>query len=163
MFGPYELCEWLRAQIIADLAACGSEPVSTTYPGVGLVAWDDCCGQLVVSPDRIYRTQQFPLEDTTDERCSGGAIAVSLLATLVRCVPGPDDRGNPPKPAALSAAHKVVLDDAAIVWGSISAPINPEWSRASLSQTFVGNEGGCVAIESRVTIGVESELWCGVC
>ncbi len=164
MMGPYELCEWLRSAVEADLLACGSDPVTTTYPGVGLVAWDDCCGQLVVSPERIYRSVEFPLEDTTDERCTGGTIAVAMVVTLVRCVPGPDDMGNAPKAAALSAAHKVVLDDAAIVWRSVSGPLgSDEWDRAAVSQVFVGNEGGCVAIETRVTIGIESELWCDDC
>lgn len=161
--GPYELCEWLQAAILGELDACGSEPVSTTYVGVGLVAWDDCCGQLVVTPERVFRTQEFPNEDTTDEACYGGTIAVTLLATLVRCVPVPDDSGNPPKAADLSAAHKAVLDDAAIVWQAMSGEIDDEWDRASLSQSFVGGEGGCIAIESRVTIGVESELWCVDC
>ena len=125
--GPYELCEWLRSSIEADLIACGSEPITNTYNGVGLIAWDDCCGQLVVTPERIYRSQEFPNEDTTDERCHAGTIAVTLLASLVRCVP------------------------------------SPEWDRAALSQTFVGNQGGCIAIESRVTIGVQSEDWCTGC
>ncbi len=164
-FGPYELCEWLQASILAELDQCGSEPISTTYPGVGLVAWDDCCGQLVVTPERIYRTQEFPLEDTTDARCSAGTIAVDLLASLVRCVPTLDDSGRPPTPAALSAAHKRVLDDAAIIWTAMSCPLDPsmEWDRASLSQVFSGGEGGCITIESRVTIGVASELWCLDC
>ena len=103
-YGPFELCEWLRSSIEADLAACGSEPVTTTYSGVGLIAWDDCCGQLVVAPERIFRSVDFPSEDTTDERCYAGSIAVTLLASLVRCVPSPDDRGNAPKPAALAAS-----------------------------------------------------------
>jgi hypothetical protein len=156
---PYELCEWLRSAIHADLLACGADEVTTTYPGVGLVAWDDCCGQLVVSPERIYRSQEFPLEDTTDERC-GLWIAVALTATLVRCVPGPDDRGTPPSATVLAEAHKSILDDAAIVWRSMTGPLDPDWERSSVSQTFVGNEGGCIAIESRVVIGVPQSEWC---
>lgn len=163
MYSPYDLCEWLQAAILGELDACSSTPVTTTYVGVGLVAWDDCCGQLVVTPERVYRTEAFPAEDTTDETCAAGTIAVSLLATLVRCVPTPDDRGNSPTPKALADAHRAVLDDAAIMWRAMSGEIDPEWDRASLSQTFVGGEGGCIAIESRVTIGVESELWCSDC
>jgi hypothetical protein len=84
---------------------------------------------------------------------------------LVRCVPSPDDRGNAPKPEALAAAHKAILDDAAIVWQSMASALPPEWEwdRSSLSQSFIGNEGGCVAIESRVTIGVDADSWCGYC
>lgn len=163
-FGPYELCEWLQAAILAELDCCGSAPVTTTYPGVGLVAWDDCCGQLVVTPERIYRSQIFPQEDTTDERCYDGTVAVALLATLVRCVPTVDDLGNAPSPEALSKAHKAVLDDAAIVWRALVGPLlDPEWDRSTVSQNFVGSEGGCIAIESRVVIGVPSVQWCLEC
>lgn len=161
--GPYELCEWLQAAIIAELDACGRDAPTTTYPGVGLIAWDDCCGQLVVSPERIYRTQVFPQEDTTDERCSGGTVAVDLLASLVRCVPSPDDRGRAPSATALAAAHKLILDDAAVCWQAMAGSLPDEWERAAISQTFAGNEGGCVAIENRITIGIASELWCIGC
>lgn len=161
--GPYELCEWLQAGILAELQACNRGPVTTTYPGVGLVAWDDCCGQLVVTPERIYRSEIFPQEAITDEQCDAGDIAVAMVATLVRCVPTPDDRGHLPTAAALAAAHKIVLDDAAVVWAAMSAPINPEWSRAALSQQFTGGQGGCIAIDTRVIIGVSSDLWCLDC
>lgn len=164
-YTQFDLCEWLLGGILAELDACSSEPITTAYSGAGLVAWDDCCGQLVVTPERVYRTQEFPIEDTTDERCSGGTIAVQLLATLVRCVPSPDDSGNPPNSAALSAAHKRILDDGAICWQAMSSPLDPdlEWERAGLAQTIVGGEGGCIAIESRVTIGVEANVWCVDC
>lgn len=162
-FGPYELCEWMQASILGEHERCGRDPVTTTYPGVGLVAWDDCCGQLVVSPERIFRSVEFPTEDTTDEKCHAGMIAVDLVASLVRCVPVPNDRGTPPSAAELGAAHKAILDDAAIVWQAVSVPLDPEWERAGLSQTFGGGEGGCISIETRVTIGVDLSLWCFDC
>ena len=164
-FGPFELCEYVQSSILAALDDCGRGAVTTTYPGVGLIAWDDCCGQLVVSPERIYRSDVFPSEATTDERCNAGTIVVDILASLVRCVPVPGDTGRPPTASALSAAHKVILDDAGVVWSAVSAPlpVENEWERSSISQSFAGGEGGCISIETRLTIGVESERWCGIC
>jgi hypothetical protein len=161
--GPYELCEWVQASILGELERCESDPVTTTYPGVGLVAWDDCCGQLVVSPERIFRSVQFPTEDTTDEKCYAGIIAVDLLASLVRCVPVPNDRGMPPSASELASAHKRLLDDAAIVWQAVTGDLDSEWERSGVAQTFSGGQGGCVAIETRLTIGVDSSTWCYDC
>ena len=164
-YGPFELCEWMRGLILAELDECARPAITTTYSGVGIVAWDDCCGQLVVSPERIYRTTTFPGETAEPEYCCfGGTIAVPLLATLVRCVPVPDDRGRPPKADALAAAHKAILDDAAVVWQAVSRPAMPnEWERAIVSQSFIGAEGGCISIETRLTVGVEAAQWCTEC
>jgi hypothetical protein len=163
--GPFEVCEFVRAGIEADLIECGRQPVTTTYPGVGIVPWDDCCGQLVVGPERIFRTVSFPTEVATDEQCYGGDIAVSLLVTLVRCIPVPSSKGRVPTAAAIAAAHKNLLDDAAVVWKSVTAPypVEYEWERALVDQQFVGASGGCIAVETRLTVGVSAEQWCGVC
>ena len=164
-FGPYEVCEWFLTGSLSELERCGSDPITTAYVGVGLAAWDDCCGQLVVTPERMYRSVEFPSEDTTDDRCDGATIAIEVVATLVRCVPTLDDYGKPPSAAALTAAHKRVLDDAAILWRSFTAPlpVEFEWSRGNVRQSAIDTTGGCVAVETRATIGVESATWCLDC
>lgn len=153
----FEVAEYWRAVVLAALDVSGADPVTTTYTGVGLVAWDDCCGQLVMTPERVYRSVQFPLEAVEPERCWTGHEAVELLCTLVRCVPVPDDRGRAPSPAALSAAHAKVLADAQTVWCAMSSeiPADREWERSTLRQTFVGGLGGCISVETRMTVGVE--------
>lgn len=159
---PYSVCDALRAQVLAALDANPeSDPVTTTYTGVGLVAWDDCCGQLVVTPERIFRYLTFPNEATADEQCFGGELGVVVAVTLVRCVPTPDDSGRPPTAARLQVAHERVLDDAAIVWNSLVGPLpDPLWERASVSQEFTGSEGGCISINTRLTVGVGAIDWC---
>ena len=37
------------------------------------------------------------------------------------------------------------------------------WERANQGQTFVGAEGGCIGVETRITVGVDGELWCAEC
>lgn len=164
-FGPYEVCEFFLATILAELDRCDADEITHAYPGIGVPVWDNVCGQLVVTPERVYRSSTFPTEDTTDERCEQGSIAVTVLAQLVRCVPTIDSQGRAPSQARLAEAHKRILDDAAIVWNAMSAPLPTayEWERAYLRQTPVVPSGGAVAIETRATIGMEAWKWCGSC
>jgi hypothetical protein len=37
-----------------------------------------------------------------------------------------------------------------------------DWDKAALSQQYVGADGGCVGVETRVTVGVPVGKW-GVC
>lgn len=133
--------------------------IQRAYIAVGSIAWDDCCGMLVVAPERVYRSQTFPAEFVGPEYCVGGFIVVDLVALLVRCVPTVDDRGRAPSAAALDAAYKDLMDDAAVVWNSILCCDFEDWERGAVSQTFVGADGGCVAVETRVTLGLEQQRW----
>tara|TARA_R110002167_G_scaffold12153_2_gene52069 strand:+ start:202 stop:699 length:498 start_codon:yes stop_codon:yes gene_type:complete len=161
-YGPFKFCEYWRELIIAEMFADARPPITTTYSGVGVVSFDDPCGQLVVSPERIFRYVVFPIEATDEEQCNQGHIGVDLLCTLVRCVPVMDERGRPPTPAALSLAHASVLDDSQSIWEAVSAPIPvaKEWSRALVDQTFIGGDGGTIAVETRWTIGLNEAVWC---
>ena len=157
----FPLCEDWRADILAQMTADGRAAIPTSYSGVGTAAWDDVCGQLVVSPERVYRSVQFPLDAVEAENCYVGQVAVDLLCTLVRCVPVLDDLGRPPSPDALSGAHRAILEDAASIWRAVSQPlVDPEHERASVTQLFVGGEGGAVGVETRWTIGLDAVDWC---
>ena len=129
--------------------------------GIGQIAWDDCCGQLVVTPELVFRSDVFPSEMTGDEQCDIWDVGVNLLVSLNRCVPGPDDMGRPPSAMALQTAHESILRDAAIIWATVEAPFpdSYEWERALLRQTILGGFGGCVAVETRFTLGVSSVMW----
>lgn len=156
----YSVSNWLLCEITAALSNCGREPFGRTFVGAGLIAWDDCCGMLVVSPERVYRYQAFPAELNDLEDCYGGDIAVNLVALAVRCVPTVDDRGRAPSVADLDAAYKEILEDAAVIWGAVSnCDLPDEWLRSSVSQAFVGADGGCIGVETRVTIGLPQRAW----
>lgn len=133
--------------------------VQRAYVAAGAVAWDDCCGMLVVAPERVFRSVTFPVEMTDRELCFGGSLVVELVVLLVRCVPTVDDRGRAPSGHALDAAYRDLLEDAAVVWNAVLCCDNDEWERAAISQTFVGAEGGCVGVETRIVVGLEQSRW----
>lgn len=155
----YDLANWWKCCIERHLQAVDADPVQA-YVGVAEVAWDDCCGQLVIAPERVFRSVDFPAENTGEEFCYGGELVVNLVALLVRCVPTVDDRGRAPSAKALDDAHKAFLRDAATVWRAVTCCDMPEdWERSSVAQTFVGAQGGCVAVETRWTVGVNQQVW----
>jgi len=130
------------------------------YVGAGTIAWDNCCGMLVVAPERIYRSIAFPDEASGQEFCFDGQLAHEMVVVLVRCAPTVDDRGRAPTTQALNDAYRELLEDAAVVWNTIvCADLPDEWSRANVSQTFVGADGGCIAVETRLVIGVPQVIW----
>lgn len=157
---PHSVGTWLLCLVRDALVAANSAPISHAYVGAGVIAWDDCCGTLVVAPETVYRSESFPTENTTEDFCWGGEIALSLVVLLVRCVPVVDDRGRAPTSAELDDAYKALLVDAATVWDAIvCAELPDEWERASVRQTFVGAEGGCIGVETRLTLGIEQKSW----
>lgn len=157
---PHTIANWALCLVGDALINANRPEVQRAYVAAGQVAWDDCCGMLVAAPERTYRSVEFPVEFTAEEDCYLGVIVVELVVLLVRCVPTVDDRGRAPAAEALDAAYRSLLDDAAVVWNAlICADLYDEWQRANLSQTFVGADGGCIGVETRVTIGVPWTRW----
>lgn len=159
----FDIADYFRGEIEAELADCSREPVQRSYVAAGEIAWDDCCGMLVVAPERIYRTSSFPEEDTTEDLCSERNLAVDLVALIVRCVPTVDDRGRAPSAAALQTAYREIIEDGAVVLNAVMAPLPSRWERANVSQTFTGAQGGCIGVETRFTIGTEQPIWTVCC
>lgn len=164
-FDPKSVCDYWLAACLAELESCGCDPINLAYSGVGIPVWDDCCGQLVVGIDNVYRSQSFPAEDSSDERCGGEVVVCVVNATLVRCVPTVDDRGRVPTQEQMADAYGRVLQDQGVMWRAMSGPlpVTYEWERAFVRQASVVPTGGCVAIETRATIGIDAPRWCAVC
>lgn len=161
---PYTVAASVLAFVQNALDAA-ERPVAKTLVAVGGFVVDDCCaGHLAVAPERIWRTgRRWPEEASADDTCGDNPIAVDLVVRLDRCVPVVQTNGNPPDAAKVEAAHAVILGDAAIIWNALASAdiLDPdEWERANLNQQFLPAEGGCLAIETRVTFGVPSDLWC---
>lgn len=154
------VCTAVLEVCAAQLAECERAAVDS-YVAAGIIAWDNCCGLLVTAPERVYRTGSFPTEGPDPNGCFDGLIAVNVVVLLLRCVPVLNDKGAPPTPAELNAAYGEVLIDAAIIWNTLESFVGYE--TANLSQTFVGAEGGCIGVETRITVGVDGERWCGAC
>lgn len=156
----HSVADWFLCHVQAELRNANRDDVKRAYVGAGSVAWDDCCGTLVVAPERVYRSQVFPGEFVDREVCDSGWLNVDLMVMLLRCVPTVDDRGRVPSNDALDEAYKRFLEDAGIVWNALQcAQLPDDWEKAMLSQTFVGADGGCVAVESRMIVGVPQSKW----
>lgn len=152
------VCETIRSYVATRLTACGFT-ISSTFVGAGLIAWDDCCGMLVVVPERIFRSAVWPIEGPDPQGCYEGQVAIQLTVLWLACMPTVDDRGRPPAVAAMSKAYNEFLAAAAVIWNSLAA-LPFDWEATGLNQTFLGTEGGCIGVESRLTVGVDEELWC---
>lgn len=159
-----DVCELWLQRAYDELAACPtSEPIEASYVAAGATAWDSCCGLLVAAPERTYRSPSFPIEGQSDDDCETAMLVVDVLVLLLRCVPTIDDFGNAPKPAELSAAFNAIINDAAIVWNAVTGELPEGWQRANVDQAFVGAEGGCIGVETRLTIGLPQSEWCPDC
>lgn len=147
------------------LIDCSRKEISRAYVAAGQVVWDDCCGLLVVAPERVFRSETFPQEAGGIEICFGGHVAVSLVVLLVRCLPSSGPQGQAPSADDLQTAYAEVLEDAAVVYNAVVGPLPEGWSRANATQVFVGAEGGCVGVETRLIIGIEQDRFaiCNPC
>lgn len=160
---PHSVADFVLCEVRNGLVQANRDDIQRAYVAAGQVAWDDCCGMLVVAPERVYRSVVFPGEFNEREICDLGWLNVDLVVLLVRCVPVVDDRGRAPSQHALDESYKSLLEDSAVVWNVLQCLFMPdEWEKANLSQQFVGADGGCVGVETRLTIGVPVSKW-GVC
>ena len=157
---PHTVSEWVLCLVRDALIAANRDDINRAYVAAGSVAWDDCCGMLVVAPERVYRSQSFPNEFADREICDNGWLVVNLVVLLVRCVPVVDDRGRAPSQVALDDAYQNILEDSAVVWNALQCASMPDdWDKAALSQQYVGADGGCVGVETRLTVGVPLGKW----
>jgi hypothetical protein len=159
-----DVCELWLTRVHDALDACDvSEPITAAYVAAGSIAWDSCCGLLVVAPERVYRSADFPIEGTTDYVCETAFLVVDLVVLLLRCVPTLDDRGIAPAPSVLNASYGSLLTDAAVIWNVVVDDLPEGWERSAVDQTFVGAAGGCVGVETRLSVGLPQSVWCPDC
>lgn len=165
ILSTFDVAQWFLDTTKQALEDCSRKEISRSYVAAGQIVWDDCCGLLVVAPERVYRSQEFPQEAGGLEICFGGTIVIPLVVVLVRCVPGLDPKGNPPSANALQVAYTELMGDAAVVYNAVISELPDDWERANPTQTFVGAEGGCIGVETRVVIGVSQDRFaiCGPC
>lgn len=182
LLSPATLAGYVLDRVMDALAACQRPGFREQDQGdakaghmvtVASFAIDECCpGLLVVAPERTWRTTAgtFPAEAASDNVHSDELIACDLLVALARCWPTLDDDGNAPPLEAQERAADGVLADAAVIWRALASDSligrtwpDDDYERGTLNQTFLGPEGGCIIIETRVTLGVPSGTWCLEC
>ena len=158
---PIAVAEVMMNRALVALEACpASAPITESYVVIGDLSFDDCCGVLAAAPIRVFKTAAFPTPVTDATNCDSSLLAVEITVILLRCAPVIDAQGNLPSPAEMSAAFTAASDDAAVVLNAMMADLPEGWERANLEQTFEGADGGCIAIDTRMTIGLPQSEWC---
>lgn len=109
--GPFLLalldCVYLGVDHTGDLAIARKCLVP------GDIAWDNCdCGQLVMSENRRYGSRIFATEaPDLEAECGEPVLTIDVTLGIQRCLPGPNDNGDPPSCAALNTATLQMLKD----------------------------------------------------
>lgn len=93
-----------EANSALELYEGAEAPPERSYVAQGAVAWD--CDQLTVHLVRI----RPKLLDSRSAACAVVLVA-TYAVTLLRCVPGPDDNGNPPSADELNVANQQLAVD----------------------------------------------------
>lgn len=175
----YEVAETLRVcahQRLLDTAA--GEPARSCVTA-GAVAWDDCeCGQLVVSIVRDFLSNSFPAQSadiatSSRAQCGGSPLlVVEYNISILRCVPGTDDNGNPPSCEALDLAAQHATEDAWAVRHATWCCLNELRKTKDennfteivdfivLDQTFVGPQGLCGGSALRALVAINNACIC---
>lgn len=164
-----DLLAHVRATAQQALIDAGSPDLdfTTSLIAAGSVAWDTCCGWMVVAPQRTFRYQApFPTLAQTDTACEYGGMGVEISLVWLRCVPEVDDQGNAPSVARMQAAYDVILADHDTIWNALVGAKTVdmggwELDRSDVSITWLGDQGGCVGFDARVSLGVDCQEWEG--
>lgn len=137
-----------------------SAPITESYVVLGELAWDECCGTLAAAPLRTFRTGSFPNAVVDATNCDSSLLAVDIVVILLRCMPVVDAQGNVPPPSDIAAASMAASADAAIIYNALTGDLPEGWERAGVEQTIDGADGGCIVVDTRLTIGLPQSYWC---
>lgn len=161
---PIAVAEVMMQRALTALEACPtSDPINDSYVVMGELAWDDCCGLLVGVPLRTFRSATFPNPVTDVTNCDSSFLCVDIAVVLLRCAPIIDNIGNFPTPEVMTAAFTKTSIDAAVILDAMTDDMPEGWERASLEQTYEGADGGCIVIDTRMTVGLPQTDWCVDC
>lgn len=138
-------------------------------------------GQLTVHINRMFATdyQRFPARFSTaigatsaNRDLKGCALpqinALDVYITVFRCIPGPQEGGCPPDPAALSDTSMQMSADmlavqraVACCYPATSTEVRRNGRRFAMGDTYmVGPSGGCIGFRTEVTIAIDGCLPC---
>lgn len=156
----------LASQLLIGLLDCACTALNASnsnckcpcrkFINVGETAWDQCCpdGQLWANIERIFTYKTFPIAAANVEGCQT-PLAADVVIGLIRCAPTMNTNGEAPTPDQLTnAAIEFYADAQAIYQGLICClvPTRRCQEFAMGAQRFIGPRGGCVGVETRLTI-----------
>lgn len=139
----YNLASGVLAKAVAAYTAAARTPPARQYVSAGVPAWDD--EQLVVEVAglRWGHPQQPGIA-----LAQGYALRTAdLVVHVTRCMPGPDDNGNPPTADVLDSASQTLLGDAWTVFEALATAAADKTLNGCASVVvgqadIVGPEGG---------------------
>lgn len=149
---------WVRANQILECAAAALDETEARAPDRQCVmygsdiTWDECdCGQLAVHMVRTYLSQSFPQILVEPNNCTAPYTVSELVVTILRCVPQPDNQGNPPSCEQVSAAARTDFADRAAVWRGVACCLVGQLYVIT-EQLPVGEAGACAGSELHVLV-----------
>lgn len=123
----------------------------------GNIAWDGCdCGQLAQTIVSDYHSERFPADSSQEQiQSCGEALAVQVLVSILRCVPGMSTGMPPQYPtcAKLLDAALIMQGDAFAVRTGVECCLLDLKATQRIFDfrvgptTYVGPEGGCAGSE----------------
>lgn len=135
----------------------------------GDIAWDSCdCGQLAQTVTSVSPSSAFPTvsADTPQTPCGPNQMIVNVTLSLVRCVTGVDENGNPP-PCDVLLAEAVRLErDRFIARRAVRCYLQELYDALRLTgfsvgtSTSVGPEGLCGGSELTYSFGIGAAGCC---
>lgn len=161
----FDIASILVSGIAAALAGTvgGSPNRACVVPGA--IAWDQCdCGQLAVSTSRWFYSENFPIDTgpgTQSTPCMMPYLVGEFIIQLVRCIPSPEGRDLFVTCSKLSAAVRILIEDAYVVLESTKNILCELRSDDIIidftfsEQISIGPEGGCGGTELRILVGIE--------
>jgi hypothetical protein len=158
--------------VVAALITCVRDALAATAAGApdrvcdvpGQLAWDACdCGVLAVTVTRMYPSVSFP------QAAAGAALvgpcpppyeATDLTVTVLRCAPSMDGYGNPPSCDLLDAATLTWTRDLDATRRALACCLVDLRDADTIvdfmlgESTPAGPEGGCVGVDTHLTVGL---------
>ena len=162
--------------IVTGVAVCVTEALAETEGGLpkricplvpGAIAWDNCeCGQFAQTIVSITPTSVFPQPAVEDQkRCGAPMLLVTVIASMTRCVPGPDENNarNPfPSCESLFAAARILEEDRHAVRNAIRCCLLDFAHQYRIhhfnvgASNSVGPEGMCAGSEVTYTFTINA-------
>lgn len=162
----FDVAAYVRDYLLEVFKTCG-RPLARSLIAVGGITVDDAdSGLLVVAPARVFAaTTPFPTDMDMTGLENADLIGVELIVQIHQCVPVLTETGAVPSAKVQEAAHRVLLDDSAVLWRALWSPelLGDEWERSNVDMTFPEPLGGYGAVEARFSLGLPQYDWCLPC
>lgn len=137
---------------IANALIANGSPVGRSLVTEGEIVWDNCdCGQLALAIVRSFMSTSVTNEQRPLTNCQSSIFGVDAQIQYVRCVPNPDNSGNPPSALALTDSARLAEIDKFIIRDTALCLLNQYrndtpatlYDFSVYEQLPLGASGGC--------------------